>query len=209
MAATRYLPSELFAKYRRTRAGISDDEFYNKPRHQKTMEIWCAAKFGCAYEAHLGPCALWVHEKDEQTDSDVELEVQGLRYPFQITEVQKPDRRRGHEYRVGTVASRTTVEDWDEGTERGPAWLRAAIEKKTRRYGGEVSGLNLLVYLNYVAIEQPYFELQNAVADAAARFLSVWVLNGSALACISTNSAILNGPLGWMFNTDGLDADEL
>ena len=206
--ATRYLPADLFAKYRSIRADISNSEFYSNPKHRKTMEIWCAARFGRAYEAHLGPCALWVHDRDEQTDADVALEVNGVRYPFQITEVQKQDRRRGDEYRVGVLSSRTTVEDWDNGREQGPTWFRAAIERKLHRYGGEVSGLNLLVYLNYVAIEQPYFELQNAVAEVAARFLSVRVLNGNALACISTNSTALNGPLEWMFNPVGLDDDE-
>lgn len=209
MAPIRYLPTELFAKYRSIKAGISHDQFYSNPKYQKAMEIWCAARLGRAYEAHLGPCALWVHDRDEQAVADVELEVNGVRYPFQVTEVQKEGRRRGDEYRVGALPSRTTVEDWENGRERGPSWLRAGIEKKLRRYGGDVSGLSLLVYLNYVAIEQPYFELQNEVADVASRFLSVWVLNGNAMACLSTNSAALIGPLEWMFNPTSLDDDEL
>ncbi|MCX5865401.1 MAG: hypothetical protein NTW42_10085 [Deltaproteobacteria bacterium] len=202
MDLNRYAPDDLLLKYLSIRTAVPDDVFYNKPMYRKVMEFWCAAQFARGYEKHVAPCAVWVHDGDAQTYFDFQLETKAQRQDFQLTEVLLPDRRRGDEYRTGGPKTRTTVEDWDRGEKDGGRWIAAAIDAKRQRVGGDVHELNLLVYINYPAVEHPYFDLQNELAQAAAPFRSVWLLNGHALACVSCNVRGLDVLPGWMFVPD-------
>src|SRR5688572_19081582 len=92
----RYEPDELLNKYRDIRASITEEEFFCRPGHAKTRELWQAAHFGRAYERHFPDgCALHVSEIDEQTEIDFYFEVAGRLHRFQCTEVLEPHRRRG------------------------------------------------------------------------------------------------------------------
>jgi len=198
MNTTRYCPDELYAKFRQAHDVASPSEFFNRPAHKKTQELWCAARFGQVFSLHVKPCSLLVADGDEQTDADFHLEVAGKTLPFQITEVQVPGRRRGDEYKKEKLP-RATLESWDSGTQQGPVWVRDALLKKHDRYGGEVAGLNLLVYANFQAYEHDYEELCHATAELASRFASVWVLNGNGACCIKGSEA-LGGARAWLFN---------
>lgn len=206
MPTARYAPDELLEKYRAIREEVDSREFFTRPKHKKTQEIWCAAHFGRHYEHGVGPCHILIEDHDEQTDADFELEVAGDMHPFQITEVQAPGRRRGDEYRR-EVSTPATVEDWSDGTKNGPQWIRDGIEKKLQRYGGRVSHLNLLVYLNFPAYDQQFKDIRDACADVASPFASVWLLNGNAAACIWSQT-VLFGPEGWLFGPESLVGDE-
>jgi hypothetical protein len=206
MPTSRYTPDELLAKYRAVLEGVTTREFFNRPKHKKTQEIWCAAHFGRHYEHGIGPCHILIEDHDEQTDADFEFEAAGGMHPFQITEVQVPGRRRGDEYKR-EPSTTTKIEDWSEGTENGPRWIRDGIEKKLQHYGGRVSHLNLLVYLNFPAYEQQFVDIRGACEDVASPFASVWLLNGNAAACISSQTA-LRGPEGWLFGPESLVRDE-
>jgi hypothetical protein len=206
MPKPRYSPDELLAKYRAIRGTVEPREFFSRPKHKKTQEIWCAAHFGRHYAHGIGPCHVLIEDHDEQTDADFEFEAAGGVHPFQITEVQAPGRRRGDEYKKEAV-SKTTLEDWSDGTENGPGWIRDGIEKKLQHYAGRVSHLNLLVYLNFPAYDQQFIDIRNACTDVAAPFASVWLLNGNAVACISSQKA-LSGPEGWLFGPESLVDDE-
>lgn len=207
MKLVRYTPDELLAKYNSIRSQVPDGIFYNRPEYRKTMELWCAAQFARGYAKNLAPCTVWVHEGDAQTYFDFQLENHTHKFNFQLTEVQLPGRRRGDEYSKDGPSGHTMLADWDNGAELGGTWIRSAIEKKRNRLGGDVSELNLLVYINYPAIEHPFFELRNQVAAAAAHFRSVWLLSGHAIACMSSKDSTFEVQQGWMFIPDDPHAE--
>src|SRR5687767_11690053 len=123
----RYRPDELLARYQEIFEAAGEEAFFRNPKHKKTQEMWCAAHFARGYERHFGSCYVHISDEDEQTDSDFELEVDGKRFPFQVTELMEPGRRRGDEYRGG-ASGKTRLEDWSEGTEHGSKWIRDAID---------------------------------------------------------------------------------
>lgn len=89
----RYRPDELLDRYRTIRDATTTAAFFRDPVHKKTQEMWCAAHFARGYEKHYGECFVWISDSDEQTDADFELELRGVRNPFQITELMEPGRR--------------------------------------------------------------------------------------------------------------------
>ncbi len=127
--------------------------------------------------------------------------------PFQITEVQLPGRRRGDEYKKEALPQ-ATLESWDSGTEHGPAWIRDAVQKKHDRYGGNVAGLNLLVYANFQAYAHGFEELCLTSADVASKFASVWVFDGNGTCCIKGGD-VLGPARSWLFSHAMVGADEL
>jgi hypothetical protein len=192
----RYEPEALLAKYRAIRGGISAKEFFRSPKHQKTVEMWCAAHFARAYARYVRPCAVLIDDVDVQTEVDFELELDGMCHPFQATEVMEPGRRRGDEYRNGDpVGSRD--DDIESGTALGANWVRGGLENKLARGYAGVNKLNLLVYLNFVGRNQEYPYLRGICRDVARQFASVWLLNGNTLCCIHPNANIPSWE-GWM-----------
>lgn len=198
----KYDPETLLGKYRVIRSSIPDNEFFRSPKHQKTMEIWCAAHFARAYARYVQPCFVLIDDIDIQTDVDFDLEINGVIHPFQVTEVTEPGRRRGDEYKSGkrSVAYTANIE---LGTELGAMWIREALEKKLAKRYAEPSKLNMLVYLNYTGRNQQYVELREKCADAAKHFASVWLLNGNTLCCINPNEHIESWK-GWMVIEESL-----
>jgi hypothetical protein len=162
----RYTPDELLSKYRSIRDEITTEEFFRSPKHKKTQEMWCAAHFARAYNQHVAPCTVLISDEDEQTDADFFLETGGKSYPFQVTELMEPGRRRGDEYRAGG-SEKTQDEDWSEGTEHGPVWVRSAIERKLKKKYAGTLDLNLLLYLNFAAYEQQYEDTQRVRSGRA------------------------------------------
>ncbi len=182
MPLTAYTPPELLAKFRELRNAVDPSEFFSKPKYKKLQELWCTAHFGCGLEILVRPCTLFVSDRDEQLDADFELELDGTRHPFQITEVQTPGRRRGDEYK-GRSAGSWRDEDWTLGTKHGSEWIKAAIEKKARHYAS-TKDLHLLVYLNFPAWDQQYEELTKHTGQVVSAFASVWLLNGNSLCSV-------------------------
>ncbi|HYM44367.1 MAG TPA: hypothetical protein VET46_16545 [Steroidobacteraceae bacterium] len=187
-AARRFLPDALFAKFEAIRRQVTDAEFFNSPKHQRTKDLWCAAHFARGYEHGIGECAVWFDESGTDSDVDFELEVTGARYPFQTTMVQRPGRRMGDEYKL-PMASRPQHRDLSVGASLGPRWVLAGIEKKLHRYSN-VSGLSLLVYLNFPAWQQDYRTYRSACGPVTGRFASMWLLNGNAIAMIERHKSL-------------------
>lgn len=196
-----YSSAELLHKVRETRASVDAADFFSSPKFKKTQELWCAAHFCAGLELVSGPYRIWISERDEQTDSDFELEVGQKRIPFQITEVQTPARRRGDEYR-GRAEGPWTDEDRELGTVEGAEWIRAAIAKKADRYS-HPDTLNLLVYLNFPARSQQYVDLVARTHQEASRFASVWLLNGNTL-CHVKSHRLLPEMNGWLVISESL-----
>ena len=197
MNNSRYSPDELYAKFRDAHDAITSREFFNSPVHKKTQEIYCAARFAQAL-SQIRDCWVLISDVDEQTDADFYLEVTCQVFPFQITEVQMPGRKRGDEYKQDKLPL-STLESWDSGSEQGAIWIRDAVQKKHDRYGGDVAKLNLLVYANFQAYEYDFEEICRVSNDAASKFASVWVLSGNGACCIK-GSAAISEARPWLFS---------
>ena len=191
----KYRPQELLAKYRAIRATITDQEFFRSPKHKKTQEMWCAAHFAYAFDQYIDRCDILIDDADTQTDVDFDLSVNGVCYPFQVTEVMEPKRRRGDEYEIRAPGTR--ADDWSQGSQLGPTWVKAALEKKLLKQYAGANNLNLLVYLNFGAWQQQYIDMRNECADASKHFGSVWLLNGNAMCCIQPSPSLKSFE-GWM-----------
>ncbi len=197
----RYEPEALFAKYRGIRGSISTEVFYTQPKYRKVMEHWCVSTFALAYSQNVADCAVWIPEGRHELYYDFELEVNSERRIFELTEVLTEGRRRGDEYRSGKASLNSSRESWDRGDRFGAEWVAAAVEKKHNHYRGEVSALNLLVYVNYLAFEHPYLDFRDKAAPFANEFRSVWLLNGNAIACIAGRTEAEVMRRAWMFFT--------
>lgn len=196
-----YYPLELLEQYRQIHDKISLNDFFNKPLHTKTQEIWCAAHFGIGYTKHIGPCSILIDDDDAQLYYDFELNVAQTIHPFQIVECMEPCRRRGDEYRQ--ERSEVEFDDWETGTEEGSNWIKNTIEKKITKYYGDTDNLNLLVYVNFAAYEQDYATISKYCAQPASKFNSVWLLVGNAICCIKS-SAALGSLKGWGYLNQSL-----
>jgi len=205
LAELPYSPADLLAKFRAIRNAVDASAFFSEPKYTKARELWCAGHFASGLELLGGPYTVWVSDRDEQTDTDFELEVADLRLAFQVTEVQEPGRRRGDEYRSRSPGS-WEEEDWTPGTEHGLQWVRAAIEKKAKRYA-QTHSLNLLVYLNFPAWDQQYVDVVQQTSSAAVPFQSVWLLNGNALCHVKAHSALPSLD-GWLVIPESLSRSE-
>lgn len=197
----RYEPEALFAKYQAIRHSVSVEVFYTNPRYRKAMEFWCAATFALGYAQNVASCAVWVPEGKQEMYYDFELEVRGERRKFELTEVQTEGRRRGDEYRAGKTSLSSTRDEWDHGERFGPQWVAAAVARKYEHYRGDVSAIDLLVYVNYLAPEHPYQKLREKAPASAGEFRSVWLLNGNAIACIAGRDEAAVMQKAWMFFT--------
>ncbi|MBK6361169.1 MAG: hypothetical protein IPL15_08335 [Comamonadaceae bacterium] len=199
MNLVRYEPDHLLKKYHSIRREVSTDVFYSKPRFRKVMELWCAAQFARGYSENVRQCAVWVPEGKREMYFDFQLEVGEQRRNFQLREVLSAGRRRGDEYREGGPPTCTTVDEWDRGRRCGGDWIVSAIRGKHSLYAGDVADLDLLLYLNYVAVEHSYVELRDRASADAATFRSVWLLNGNAIACIAGKDEGQAMQHEWMF----------
>lgn len=189
-----YSPLDLLEQYQKINSEITLNDFFNKPLHTKTQEIWCAAHFGIGYTKHIGPCSILIDDNDVQRYYDFELSITDQTHPFQIVECMGPCRRRGDEYRQET--SEVELDDWETGTKEGSDWIKNSIEKKITKYYGDTDDLNLLVYVNFAAFDQDYETISKHCAQPASKFNSVWLLVGNAICCIKSSEAF--GSLkGW------------
>jgi len=205
MSKRRYKPSELFEKYREIRAATSDEDFFGRPEHKRTQELWCAAHFANAYDQYLARCMVLIDESTTNTDADFDLETSGAVFPFQLAEVQEPGRRRGDEYKQPERLR--PVHDLSRGAVLGPQWVRDGIQKKAAKHYVDAQSLNLLIYLNFPAWQQQYHDIQNACAKAAESFGSVWLLNGNTMCVIKPNSE-LPAFEGWLVIPESVWHDE-
>jgi hypothetical protein len=201
----RYKPDELFEKYRAIRAATSDEDFFDRPEHKRTQELWCAAHFANAYDQYLSPCMVVIDESTTNTDSDFDLETAGKVFPFQLAEVQEPGRRRGAEYKQPEHLR--PIHDSSRGSALGPQWVRHGIEKKVAKRYANAQTLNLLMYLNFPAWEQQYHDIRRACAEPARSFGSVWLLNGNTMCVIHANPE-LPAFEGWLDIPESVWHDE-
>ena len=192
-----YAPSELDAYVLEKAAAVGPNAYVTQSKHGRLREMWCAAKFGVGYLAHVGPCAIDIAETDEQREFDFHFVVEGLRLPFQLAEVPDAGRRRGDEYRTQSVEQ---VADSQkrlpaQGASYAAKCIRETLVAKANHYV-RAESLHILLYLNLKATSVTWPVLAVRLERVAKRFASVWLLGGKEFCCIYGGS---NWPVieGW------------
>jgi hypothetical protein len=178
-------PAKLLASTERSMDRISPVKLFNDPTLQKLTERWCAAMFGIGYSQHVTPCKVAVNESRHRIDVDIFMRVASRDWEFQLSEVQRPGRRRGHEYKQlarGAVGFARFV--GDPAPHDGPRWLAEGAErKKAKRYSAS-GKLNLMLYANFPALGLKYDAVAAALLPYAEDFGSVWVLTSMHLCSV-------------------------
>lgn len=185
---------------------MSIEEFFRKPGMSRVREMWCAAHFARSFDQHVARCLVQIDEVDSQDDVDFELVVGATSLPFQVAEVMEPDRRRSAEYKnfqPGVMRQ----EDWSRGTANGPEWIRRAIESKLNKNYARETSLNLLLYINYPAYHQNYFDIRQACSAVLNDFASTWLLAGDAFASLRPIAGMPSFE-GWKKIPESLAHDE-
>ncbi len=153
-------------------ASIPDDVFFNDPAYKPLYEAWAAGHFALGFEQ------LYNHvEVRLELDRfpDFHLRVSGREYDFEYTTTDKPERKRGKEYkeRRKTPLLLTPYQP-ARGQQAGPLWVAEAIRRKhKKRYSTHP---HLLVYANFEANRLDPLTLAAACRQWSASFSSIWVL---------------------------------
>lgn len=191
----RYSPEDAIKLFDEIRADTPNAVFFNKPNHQKTQELWCAAMFTLGYKQHFQDAWILIDECDLQLDFDFELEFLGNTYPIQVTEVMKPGRKRGDEYKE-MPKMELCGDDWELGEREGKNWVKSSIQKKIEKYMDGCRTINLLLYLNFEAYSQEYKDIVMYCNEVTINFSSVWLLTGKHFCCIKPHHE-LKSKDGW------------
>src|SRR5436853_7789955 len=81
----------------RSAAPILDDRFFNDPVYKPLHEGWAAGHFVLGLERLYGPAEVRL---DPDRFPDFHVRQNGSEYGFEFTTVDKPERRRGAEYKA-------------------------------------------------------------------------------------------------------------
>ncbi|MDH5518319.1 MAG: hypothetical protein OEY36_10980 [Gammaproteobacteria bacterium] len=92
-------PDQALVDIEKKMDSIPNPELFNDPKHQKITEAWCAFMFGIGYKKYVSDCEVGVNETNSNTEADFYLKTKDNIWPFQLTEVQHADRKRGKEYK--------------------------------------------------------------------------------------------------------------
>lgn len=180
-------PELLFSAAESEMAGIESEELFNDPKHQHLLDRWCAGSFGVAYAFNVQECQVAMQPLERADDVDFHLRNQFDTFRFQTVEVQRPDRRRGLEFRQlqGLAPYRPATEGAG-----GTDWIRAAVEKKVAKRYATARNLNLLIYANFTTEQLEFPVIVGELSDLAQQFSSVWVMTYNAIGSVSTSSQL-------------------
>jgi hypothetical protein len=177
--------------------GISSEELFNAPEHQKLRERWCAAMFGIGYSTHATACQVAVNEDRYREDVDFFVRAADLEWTFQLTEVQQPDRRRGQEYReMADGGIHLLPYRPSRGSQEGPDWLASAVDRKAAKHYAASDAMNLVVYANFDAAGLEFSILQARLAKYSSHFASLWIVTSLHLCSVFSTSS-LGSIAGW------------
>jgi len=166
-------PRSFFAAVEAEMVPLSNEKFFNDPKHQHLRDRWCAGSFGVGYSLYIEQCSIAMQPLDRTDDVDFFLKVGKPEFPFQTVEVQKPGRRRGHEYRrPPTLTPYRPAAEGDDG----PGWLRSGVKGKLDKHYATAKHLNLLVYANFNAEQLEWATVAEALAEFEGHFASLWVM---------------------------------
>ncbi len=156
----------------REAAAVPDDRFFNDPVFKPLHEAWAAGNFVLGLERLFGPAEVRL---DSDRFPDFHIRQRGEEHDFELTVAEKPERRRGAEYkeRVKNPLLATPYRP-GRGSQEGPNWVANAVRRKYQKHYN--TSPHLLVYANFEADALDPPELANACARWAVSFSSIWVL---------------------------------
>ena len=156
-------------------AAREDLRFFSNPgrnhREQWVFEHWCALT-----RRNPGD-----YRKGESPDFDSAGEA------VEITEVQRPGRKRGDEARkevealqLGNIPDPTDGGDLKSVIEHAHCWVASAIAKKAQKYGIKANDWILLVYVNYSFSDRTQWDRVRQFVATLSTFKAVHVLTADA-----------------------------
>lgn len=206
-------PAELLSVYREHSARIPSDEFFQRPDLQPLRETGATALFAHIRNAST-PCAvrlLSVQFPDFEICTKEKVE------PFELTEADRPSRRRGNEYKIARLNSAAALnqnaDDFDcemfnpdeEERDALPAIALAIKRKADKHYSTKP---NLLVYVNFFLFERHSFinsylfkgnpltklQAEEVTHQCRDNFLSIWLLWGTNAVRCWPKPAVIRAP---------------
>ncbi len=168
-----FTPRELLDQFVKETSNIPSGTLFRDPAYQKQRERWIAAQLGLGL-GKMGIDVL-IRPNDEQKDeTDFELKLDGI-LRFQATEVQKPGRKRGDDYKARAEKPlRPEPYEPQRGMQEGPDWIASAIEKKAKKH--YASKPHLIVYANFDADDLDKKAIVRKCQPYEGKFLSLWIL---------------------------------
>jgi hypothetical protein len=172
------LPLALLGEADVEMRGVPQERLFNDSRYQKVKETWCAAMLGLGYQKHVASCLVAVNDSPQRGDVDLFLSTGGRDFGFQLVEVMEPERRRGAEYKGFANGSLRSIPYQPErGRIEGPVWIAEKIKQKVEKNYAGAKALNLLVYLNFSALQIQHADVIDASRPFLDRFASIWVVS--------------------------------
>jgi len=189
-------PRDLLVESEHALDRIPSNELFNSAAHQKLREQWCASMFGIGYANHVRPSRVAVNEGRYREDADFFVEAADVDWGFQLAEVQRPNRRRGQEYRqLADGGVHLSAYQPGRGDDEGAEWLANAIDQKLGKHYASSNTLNLLLYANFDFADFEYTKIQGRLAQYSSQFSYVWVMTNLHMCSIFSSSELgeLNG----------------
>lgn len=194
MEYTFYLPKVMLERVEKELDRIPNPDLFNNPKYQKLTEEWCASLFAVGYEKYISPCEAAVNETKNNTEADFFIKTESSLIPFQLTEVQAKDRKRGEEYKENPDGFKSYMPA--KANKNALKWIFEGIEKKyKKRYSG-AEELNLVLYVNFEVSMLSYEELLNYLESFEGKFKSIWLLTNTHM-CSFFSKAEIGEICGW------------
>jgi hypothetical protein len=165
-------PNDFFEKVGVLAKKSTPKEWFNEPRLQFLRDAMILAEFARQLDG-----AIRVRlTADADTFPDGFVETSAGTLNIEVTEVDKVERRRGDEYKLG-VARPESIDDWEERAKNIPAELeRVLLKKVNKNYSPKPT---LVVYLN-LGFGVPEDKILSIIEDAKRRhagsFEGIYVL---------------------------------
>ena len=190
-------PSELLAQFRRQTTDLTNERLFNDPAHQKKRELWVSATLGLGLE-QVGVKSLVRVVAEESDAADCELLVGSNVLRFQITEVQKPGRQRGREYKeLHKNPTMMVPYQPQRGMQEGPQWIASAVKDKCcKRYDPKP---HLVVYVNFEAEDLDLGEVRRHCIPYKDAFHSLWLLQNHRLIQVWDHEQTQGWAKQWVF----------
>lgn len=188
-----YDPLVLLEIAERENKKIPNDRFFNDPKYQKSMEMWCAAVFGVGFNQFRGECEIKLHKAGAP---DFFLKFNEQIFEFELTEVLAEGRKRGKEFKelknnfCDAIPYKPAM-----GAQEGPKWIKEAIKRKIGKNYSNKSTLNLLIYANFHADNLLREKILDETKELNNFFSSIWIMTNLHVCSLYSNQAIgeING----------------
>jgi len=177
----------------REAGSVPDDLFFNDPVYRPLHEAWAAGHFARGLEGLFGPTKVRLNP---DRFPDFYLRLNGRDYDFELTMVDKPERRRDREYKKRAKDPLLlTTHQPARGRQEGPVWVAGGVRKKYEKHYG--ISPHLLVHANFEAETLDPAKMTSACRPWATSFSSIWVLWALQFVQLFDSAAFGNADRAW------------